>query len=170
MASPSAISNRIDARLKPMNNVSAINPPRARPGGSICRRPGRRSSALLELAAVQALLGAEQALLGLAIGGVGQRHDRLLVLVDDLELAVRLDLADARREPSVEVLRLDPDAALRRVELLALGAFADRIGLDLAGLLDRLLPQEDLEIGAFERVVGDRILAGEGLEIGDELV
>ncbi len=94
---------------------------------------------------------------GLAIGDVGQRHHRLLVGVDDLALPVRQPLRDARREIGVQVLRIDLHMTVGRVELLALHGFADRDRRDLGRLLHRLLPQEDLEVGRFQRVMGHRL-------------
>ena len=66
-----------------------------------------------ELGGVETLRRAEQIVVGLAIGDVGQGLNRLLVLVDDLALTVRQPLRNARREPGVQVFRLDLDVPVR---------------------------------------------------------
>ena len=57
----------------------------------------------------------------------------------------------------MQVLRIDLHMAVRRVELLALDGLADRDRRDLGRLLHRLLPQEDLEVGRFQRVMRHRL-------------
>ena len=94
------------------------------------RRTARRplmepNQVFLSFAVSSPLDGAEQIVVGLAVRHVGQRVDRRLIVVDDLALAVRLPLRNARRQTGVQVLRLDLDVAVRRVELLALHCIAD---------------------------------------------
>ncbi len=107
--------------------------------------------------------GAHQVRVGLAVGEVRQGPHGLRRGIHHLALPVGLPLADARRDPGMQALRVDQHLAAGRVVRLAADVGADRIGRrGLAGL-HRLLPQEHLEVRRLQRVVGD------GLRVIDEL-
>jgi hypothetical protein len=88
-------------------------------------------------------------------GSTGSRGSAL-GLVDDVELAVGLHLADHHRLVQVVVALVHRQReAARRLEGLAVHRRADLVDLDGLGLLDRLLPHVDADVGGFHRIVGD---------------
>src|SRR6185437_5714141 len=133
MARPRATSSRIEAMLSPTEicgMTALIAPNRLVPGV-----PGEARGGLAAEARPPAFRPrASSGLLFLEPGGradlsrigpVGQGLDPFLRLLDDLELAVVLGLADLRPEIGVGVLGVDLDESLRRLELLAPGRLAN---------------------------------------------
>ena len=111
-------------------------------------------------------------LLALVLGDVGAPRlglDRARRLPHHVELAVGLDLADEHRLVQVVVLlvHLRRDAA-RRLEGLAGHRGDHLVGVGALGLLDRLRPHVDADVGGFHRVVGQRLVlvAGDALGLG----
>src|SRR5689334_13570590 len=72
---------------------------------------------------------------------------------DDLELAVLEDLADEDGPVRVLVVLVHLDGADGRRERLAVHGRADLVDLEALGLLDRLLPDVDAEVGRLHRIV-----------------
>src|SRR5579875_1962843 len=106
------------------------------------------------------------------IGPIGKRLDPLLRLLDDLELTVRLRLADLRPEIGVGVLRVDLHQPFGRLILLPPGRLADigRRDVLAAQLLDGLLEEMDLEICGLGDEVRDLVLAPALAERLDEFM
>ncbi len=94
------------------------------------------------------------ALVGLDIGTPGLRLERG-ALIDDAELSVALDLADHDRLRHMVVWQHGHFEARRRLELLADHRLAHRVHVGRAGLLDRLGPHVEEDIGRFHRIIGD---------------
>src|SRR5262245_62647368 len=97
--------------------------------------------------------------------------DQALGAGDDLELAVLQDLADEHRLVGVLVGLVHLDLAARSQERLVVDGLAGRVVLERLGLLGRLLPDVDAEVGRLHRVVGHALVAawqiallGKGLE------
>src|SRR5690606_9374437 len=119
--------------------------------------------------AASALLG--HVLLLLVAGDVRAPRvgaDRARRLPDHAELAVGLDLADEHRLVQVVVALVHlRDEARRRFESLARHRVDHLVHVRGAGLLDRLLPHVEPDVGRFHRVVGERLrCARQALRLG----
>src|SRR5690554_1958988 len=113
--------------------------------------PGVAASATPGVKGLQALLG----LVALDERTPRLGADRLLGLPDDVELTVLAHLADQHRLVQVVVgLVHRQREAGRRLEGLAAHGLDDLVGVGGAGLLDRLLPHVDADVGGLHRVVG----------------
>ncbi len=111
----------------------------------------------IALGGIEPLGGADQVALGFAVSHVGNGDGWFLVSVDDLALSVREPLRNARRQIGVQIIGIDFDVTIGGVEFLPLDGLPDRGRRRLRGFFDRLLPQEDLEVGRLERMMRHRL-------------
>src|SRR5437016_14435109 len=99
------------------------------------------------------------ALVRIRIFAPGLRLHQPLRTGDHLELPVRQDLTDEYRSIGVVIGGIHHDLAARRQELAAIDRLSDLVDFTRPGLLHSLLPDIHTEVGGFDRIVRDALIA-----------